>query len=223
MNLFWAVFLPSFLAGFCFFALLWAARLQFFNKTVRSLEKIDIPNEVKEVRIYQLEEIISEKADLQFRHGWGLSRWQRRQATTARFRDARKWLYLVISNAALFQEVARFQMQVKVATADDLMELDGELPFRVLDRAAMVQFMATACLVKLMVLDVCRFAWPVYVPNLAGRFAVRGDDLIVWYRSMAREMLELAEEYYDDITYTRFIFQLTGVFNVKAAEGLKLL
>ena len=58
---------------------------------------------------------------------------------------------------------------------------------------------------------------------LADHFQVRRHDLITWYRHMGQEMLELAQHYYDDITYTRFIFQLTGVFTVEEAAELNRL
>jgi hypothetical protein len=41
----------------------------------------------------------------------------------------------------------------------------------------------------------------------------------VWYCHFMKETLELTQKY-DDVTYTRFIFQLTGVFNVKEAESI---
>jgi hypothetical protein len=78
-------------------------------------------------------------------------------------------------------------------------------------------------LVKLALIDACRFVWPLYIPELADHFQFRGQDLIAWYRHSAKDMLQLAKTYYDDITYTRFIFQLTGLFKVEDAEGLSRL
>ena len=218
MSLFWFVTLPSLflMAGI---TVLWARKLRLLSHTARHLEQIDIPNEVKEVRVNEVEMLAGLEADGYFLYAWDLTRWQRRRATSHRLREARKWLHLIIANVSLFQEVARFhirEISSGQAEADDL-------PAKVLNRASAVQVIAAACLVKLALIDACRFVWPLYIPELADHFQFRGHDLIAWYRHLAKDMLQLAKTYYDDITYTRFIFQLTGLFKVEDAEGLSRL
>lgn len=209
MGVFWAAFLPTFVILFSV-AALQARKLRFFSSVARNLDKVDIPNEIREIRINELEMLVGDEADWMFKNAWEITRWERRRAVTNRHRQVRKWLHLLISNAALFREIARFHIQEAIsaeaeATSDHPDKSD--LPFRVMDRAAMVQFMAAACLVKLRLLDCCRMVQPFYVPQLADHFQVRGHDLVAWYRHMGKEMLELTQHYYDDITYTRFIFQ----------------
>lgn len=174
MSLFWAVFLPSLFSGLCVLGFVCAARLHFLSRGVRSLERIDIPNEVKEVGINELQMLTGDEADVYFEHAWDLTRWERWKVTGARMRETRKWLHFVIADAVLFQEVARFQIQAAGTTAGDLKNEKQDLAFRVLDRASTAQFMATFCLGKLALQDFYRMVWPLYIPKLAGRFEVRG-------------------------------------------------
>ena len=95
-----------------------------------------------------------------------------------------------------------------------------DLALKVLDRAAAVHLMAAACFAKLAAVDAGRMVWPIYRPKLADRFQIGGKDLILWYRHLAKEMLELAKVHTDDATYTRFIFQLTGFFTIQDAEAM---
>ncbi|HEY6351572.1 MAG TPA: hypothetical protein VI636_19395 [Candidatus Angelobacter sp.] len=222
MNLFWDFIVPGMFLLLAGLAVRWAVRLQFFSHAARSLDQIDIPNEISEIRINELEMLVGDEADFYFKHAGELTAWQRRQAVTRRMREARKWLHLVISNAALFQEVARFRIQ-QAASADPDSADAHDLHFRVMDRAAMVHFMAAVCLARLRLIDFCRIVRPTYVPALADHFQVRGHDLIAWYRHMAKDMLELTQQFYDDVTYTRFIFQLTGLFSVEEACRLNRL
>jgi hypothetical protein len=219
---FWHFVLPGMFLVLAGLAARWAVRLQFFSRSARDLDQIDIPNEVREIRINEFEMLVSDEADFSFKHAWQLTRPQGRQAVTWRLREARKWLHLLIANAALFQEIARFHIQA-AASADPDSASPHDLHFRVMDRAAMVHLMAATCLAKLTLIDLCHILWPTYVPKLAGRFQVRGHDLIEWYRHLAKEILELAQKSYDDITYTRFIFQLTGLSNIEEASRLNRL
>lgn len=226
MNLFWAFGLPAMVVVVVTAGVLWARGLQFFSSVARDLDRVDIPNEVGEIRINELEMLVGDEADWMFKNAWKITRWERRRAVSNRHRQVRKWLHLLISNAALFREIARFHIQEAISTKAEAtgdQPDKSDLPFRVMDRAAMVQFMAAACLVKLRLLDFCRMVQPFYVPQLADHFQVRGHDLVTWYRHMGKEMLELTQHYYDDITYTRFIFQLTGLFNVEEASRLNRL
>ena len=223
MSHIWLSAVPLVLAAIVL-ATLWSARrLHFFSRSARGLDQIDIPNEFSEIRINELEMLVGDEADFYFKHAWQLTARQRRQAVTLRLREARKWLHLVIANVALFQEIARFRIQM-VASAQPDSEADPQdLSFRVMDRAAMVHVMAATCLAKLVLIDLYRILWPAYIPVLADRFEVRGRDLISWYRRLAKEMLQFAQQNYDDPTYTRFIFQLTGLFDVEEAARLNRL
>ena len=223
MNVFWDLAAPGTLFLVAGLSVRWAKNLKFFSHAARDLDKVDIPNEVKEVRINELEMLISDEADWYFKHAWKLTRWQRRQAVTRRMQEARNLLHLVISNAALFQEVARFHIRAADSGESEPASNDRDFAFRLMDRAATVHFVAATCMAKLLLVDVCRILWPTYVPALADHFQVRGHDLIAWYRHLAKEMLELAEKCYDEITYTRFIFQLTGGFTVEDASTLNRL
>lgn len=223
MSLIWVRAVPVLLAALALIALWAAKRLQFFSRAARGLDRIDIPNEVSEIRINELEMLVGDEADFCFRHAWDITRWERRRAVTERLREARKWLHLIISNAALFQEIARFRIQQAESLGPDAADGQQDLAFRIMDRAATVHLIAATCLAKLLLVDLCRLLWPIYVPLLADRFQVRGHDLAVWYRHLAKEMLEFAQKYYDDLTYTRFIFQLTGLFSVEEAARLNRL
>lgn len=221
----WLVVLPVLIAAAAFLFLL-GKSLRFFSRSARHLDQIDIPNEINEIRIKELEALVGDEADWMVKSAWKTSPWERRRAVANRHRQIRKWLHLLISNSALFCEVARFhiqEMDSAEAGAKVFYAENPELPTRVMDRAALLQFMAAVCLGKLLLLDCCRLVWPLYVPQLADHFQVRGDDLIAWYRRLGKEMLELAQHYYDDITYRRFIFQLTGVFTVEEAAALNRL
>lgn len=224
MTSIWFVILPVLIAAAAFLFLL-GKSLRFFSHSARNLDQIDIPNEVREIRINELEALVGDEADWMFKNAWKITPWERRRAVTNRHRQIRKWLHLLISNCALFCEVARFHIQQNSAEAEAVADNSdkSDLPVRVMDRAALLQLMAAVCLGKLLLLDCCRLVWPLYVPQLADHFQVRGYDLIAWYRHLGKEVLELAQHYYDDITYTRFIFQLTGVFTVKEAAELNRL
>ena len=223
MNVFWEFVVPGMLLLIAGLAVRWATKLQFFSRAARDLDQIDIPNEVSEIRINELEMLVCDEADGFFKYAWKLTPWERRKAVTRRMREIRKWLHLVISNAALFQEVARFRIQAAASAEVDSTTGKDDLGFRVMDRAAMVHFIAAACLAKLLLVDSCRILWPTYVPTLSDHFQVHGHDLIAWYRHMAKDMLNLAQKHYDDVTYTRFIFQLTGLFSVEEACRLNRL
>jgi hypothetical protein len=220
MNLFWVVLLPGSILGLLTISLFVAARSHFFSKTARGLTEIDIPNEVSEIRINELEMLVCDEADFMFKHAWKLTPWQRRRAVSKRLRETRKWLNLVISNAVIFQQIARSLIQAQIVAEPGAEFGKDDLPCRVMDRAVTVHFVAATCMAKLMLVQFCRTLWPFYVPMLTNQFQVRGHDLIAWYRHMANEMLTLAREYYDDVTYTRFIFQLTGLFTMEEAATL---
>lgn len=222
MNMIWLRVIPVFLAAVALIAFWAAKKLQFFSRSARGLDLIDIPNEVSEIRINELEMLVGDEADFYFKHAWTLTPWQRRKAVTRRLREVRKWLHLVIDNAVLFQEIARFRIQATAADADSE-AIEQDLSFRVMDRATTVHLIAATCLAKLLLIDLCRLLWPAYVPALADHFQVRGHDLISWYRHLAKEMLQLAQKSYDDLTYTRFIFQLTGLFSIEEATRLNRL
>lgn len=213
MSVFAAVLFPAFLI-FASLITLRASQLRLFSRSARDLDRIDIPNEVREIPINQVEMLAGEEADVYFRHAWKITRWERRQATGKRLEHARKRIYYIISNAVVFQEVARFHIEFPEEQGNEA------LPRKVMERATRVQIIAVACLAKLAIIDACRVVWPLYIPELADHFQFRGHDLIAWYRQMAKDMLQLAQEEYDDITYTRFIFQLTGLCTVEEAEGL---
>lgn len=197
-----------------------ARNLSFFSRRARDLDQIDIPNEVREIRINELEMLVCDEADARFKFAWSLTPWQRRAAVTRRMQEVRKWLRLIISNATLFQEVARFHLQDTCSDVGDCDPEEQPLLFKVMDRAASVRLIAGTCLLKLMIVDFYRVLWPTHVPALADRFQVRGQDLIVWYRHLVKEILELTAEYYDDVTYARFILQLTGLFTLEEAAAL---
>jgi hypothetical protein len=222
MRLFVDFALPGMVLVVVGLAVRWAEYLQFFSRTARSLVKVDIPNEVSEVRTDELEMLVCDEADFLFNYAWELNRWQRRGAVTRRLRETRKWLRLVILNVTLFREVARHCLQESSPESGPTPQVQ-ELALKVLERAATVHFIATACLAKLAVVDAGRIVWPIYRPLLGDRFQVGGKDLVLWYRHLAKEMLELAKIHTDDITYTRFIFQLTGFFTIEDAEAINRL
>lgn len=210
---------PIVILGIALAAVFVGKRLRFFSRAARHLHQIDIPNEVSEIRINDLEALVGSEADWRLNAPETTLR-ERHRAITARHRELRKRLRLLISNCALFCEVARFHIRQMDPEEADSPEARSGLPFRVMDRAAIVQFMAAACLVKLMLVDCCRTVCPLYVPHSAGHFQVQGRDLVACYRHLGKEMLELAKQYYDDLTYSRFIFQLTGLFTVEEAAQL---
>jgi hypothetical protein len=217
MTSIWLVVFPLLFAAVAFLFLL-AKNLHFFSRAARQLDQINIPDEFNEIRTHELEALVSDEAD----SGKATLR-ERQKAVTVRHREIGKRLRLLISNCALFCEVARFHIGQM-----DLEEVDSPgagsgLPLRVMDRAAIVQFMAAACLVKLMLLDCCRAVCPLYVPHSANHFHVRGGDLVASYRRLSKEMLDLAKQYYDDITYTRLIVRLTGTFTIQDAAELSRL
>ena len=219
MSLFGTILLPALLilAGAL---MLHVVQLRIFSRSARHLDQIDIPNEIKEIRINEVEMLTSVEADGHFLYAWKLTPWQRRQATGKRLREARKWLHLITANAVVFQEVARFHIEEAASCSE---KKDLALPQEVIKRASTVQLIAVACLAKLAIVEVFRIVWPLYIPELADHFQFLDHDLIAWYRHLAKDMLQLAKTYYDDITYTRFIFQLTGLFKVEDAEGLSRL
>ena len=213
MNPFWDFALPSALLLLVGLAVRWAKNLQFFSRAARGLDQIDIPSEISEIRMKEFETLVNHEADSYLRQARHLTRSQRRQAVTQRLRETRRWLHLIISNAALFQEVARFR--IHQATSTGLTPDEHDVAFQIMDRAAVVHLMAATCLAKLRLIDICRFFWPFYVPRLANCFQVRRHDLIAWYRHLAKEMLDLAQKHYDHLTYNRLISQLTGSFSVE--------
>ncbi|HEY6250404.1 MAG TPA: hypothetical protein VI685_10625 [Candidatus Angelobacter sp.] len=222
MSPLWISVVPLLLAAILLAALWLAKRLQFFSHAARSLDQIDIPNEVREIRINELEMLIGNGTDFYFKHAWELTPRQRRAAVAKRLRETRKWLYLVISNAALFQEVARFRIQM-AASADPDSVNPEDLHFRIMDRAATVHLIAAVCVLKLLLIEACRTVRPAYEPALVNRFQVLGHALIPGYRHMAKDMLLLAQQYYDKMTYNHLIFQLTGLASVEEAALLNRL
>jgi hypothetical protein len=227
MNVFWAFAFPAIIATAAVVFVQWARSLHFFNHSARHLDQIDIPNEVKEIRITEVEMLAGPEADFFFRHGYfeketndlELTGRELRMAIKRRLREARKWMHLIISNAALFQEVARFHLQWASSEEAEQWEKEDQLPFKVMDRALGVQLIAVTCLVRLTVIEARHMVWPFYAPQLAGQFHFRECDLVSWYRHLAKEILDLTQKYYDDITYTRFLFQLTGFLNLEEARG----
>lgn len=223
MNLLWALVLPGTFVLVALIAARWAVRLQFFSAAARGLDQIDIPNEVTEIRINELEMLVGNEADSDFQHVLKLTRWERRQAVTRRLREARTCLHLIISNAALFQQIARFRIEQAASSKSDDASAQQDLAFHLMDRAATVHLIAATCLARLLLVDMCRLLWPMYVPRFANRFQFRGNDLIVWYRHLASEMLAFAQKHYDDFTCARFTFQLTGLPSLEEAARLKRL
>lgn len=215
MNPFWDFALPSTLLLLAGLAVRWAKKLQFFSLAARGLDQIDIPSEISEIRMKEFEMLVNGEADSYLKQARRLTHRQRRQAVTQRLRETRKWLHLIISNAALFQEVARFRIEQAASTGPDFTPNEHDVAFQIMDRAAMVHWMAATCLAKLLLIDLYRLLWPFYVPRLANRFQVRRHDLIAWYRHLAKEMLELAQKHYDHLTYTRLISQLAGSLSVE--------
>lgn len=222
MNLFWGLGLPGGLIVGLLLLLRTAKHLKFFSRVSRDLDQIDIANEVREVRIRELEMLMSAEADTFFRDEVNLTRRQQREGVSRRVREIRKWLHFMIANAALFEQVARFRM-AGIAEQDVELEAgDPDSPYKLMDRASMVHFMATVCLGRLAVVELRRSIWPIYVPSLAGELRVAGCDLIVWYRHLMREILELAQEYDEkhEGLYERFTLQLTGTCTIEHAVEL---
>lgn len=215
MNPFWDFAFPSILLLLAGLAVRWAKKLQFFSRAARGLDQIDIPNEISEIRMKEFETLVNHEADSYLNQVRRLTHRQRRQAVTQRLRETRKWLHLIISNVALFQEVARFRIEQAASTGPDFTPDEHDVAFQIMDRAAVVHLMAATCLAKLRLIDLYRLFWPFYVPRLANRFQVRRHDLIAWYRHLAKEMLDLAQKHYDHLTYTRLISQLAGSFSVE--------
>lgn len=210
MSLTWLAVAPLFLAAAALMVLWTAKRLLFFSREARDLGQINISTEVRELRIHELELLASNQADRHRTPSKALTRRQRHQEITQKLQETRQWLHLIIANAALFQEVARFRIQAADCGRVALTVNEDDLPFKVMDRASMVHLIAAACLVKLHLIDFFRTVLPIYMPELANQFRVRGCDLIAWYRDLAKEMLTLAKEYSDDLTYDRFAAQLSG-------------
>src|ERR1051326_4101025 len=204
----------SFLAGLIplilvsgLFACFWTARqLGFLTRTPRNLDHVDIPNEVREIRLENLAMLLSEELDREAVKA-DLHPLQCRLIVNKRFRDLRKMLYLIIDNAGVFRDVARFHLLYEDPD-DPKLESDAEeLAFaaHIRGRAFALQVLATVCLGKLLLLDLRRIIQPSYSPNLAGRFRLRDLDLISWYRHTANSMLSFTAKYYDEDLYTRFI------------------
>jgi hypothetical protein len=221
MNLFWGLGFPIVLLLSLLLGLRWTTRLHFFSLKARDLNQIDIANEVREVRIRELEILVSADADAFFRDDLNLAFLQRREAVSKRMSETRKWLHLMISNAELFEQVARFRIGEieKKESADDTEEIS---PYRLMDRACMVRVIAVICLGKLTLLEMRRIVWPLYLPALAGRFRVGDRDLILWYRHLMKDVLEMAKRYDDDYEgfYERFTLQLTGTCSIEQAVEL---
>lgn len=214
MSLFWMLLMPAFLlfvGGIVFYAV----QLKFFSSRTRDLDQIDIANEVGEIRLSELEMLVSQATDVS-----NLAPEQRRQALAQRLQNTIQWLHLIVSNATLFQEVARFHIQGPATPhVGSLAEIEGDdLPFRVMDRASVVRFVAAACLIKLRLVEFCRILLPAYVPAVAIPFPLRGYDLRTWYPRLAKEMLQLAKQNYDDAIYARLNHQLTGLFPLEKAS-----
>lgn len=213
MSLFWMLLMPAFLlfiGGMAFYAV----QLKFFSIRARHLDQVDIPNEVGEVRLDALEMLVSQEIDFS-----KMTRQQRRQALAQRLQDTRKWLRLVISNATLFQEVARFHLQASATAGKEA----DDLPFKVMDRAGVVHFVAAACLIKLQLEQVRRILLPMGVPGLATRFQIHGYDLITWYRRLAQEMLELTKQHYGEVIYACLTNRLAGLDTRQQAQASPLL
>ena len=209
MNLLWAVFLPTFFVLIVGIAAHWTVRLKFFSKKARDLE--DVTREFQELRIDEFEKLVCPEADTFVNREWRLSGRLRRQACTNRIKIVHDWLSRIALNAALCVEVARFQ--IKKAEADTgrpLVDRD-HVAIRIFDRAAMCHFMAAFCLGKLYFIELCRIAWPFYLPALAGRFEVRGHSLTAWYGHLVEGVLELADEDERDWLHDNVLFMLTGL------------
>ena len=222
----------SFLAGLIplvlisgLFACFWTARqLGFLTRNPRDLDHVDIPNEVREIRLENLAMLLSEELDQEAAKA-DLHPLQRRLIVNKRFRDLRKMLYLIIDNAGVFRDVARFHLLYEDPDDPELEPDAEELAFasHIAGRAFAVQVVVTVCLGKLLLLNIRRIVQPSYSPNLAGRFRLRDHDLISWYRHRANSMLPFTAKYYDEDLYTRFILQLTGVFKIETARELNRL
>ncbi len=208
MSLTWLAVTPPFLAALVLMGLWMAKRLRFFSHQARDLDQIDIRNEISEVSIQELEMLLCHQASSDCSHIAELTRSQRRQQAEKRLLETSQWLRVIIANAALFQEVARFRIQAADSPNADLAGCENELPYKVMDRASMVHLMAAACLAKLQVIHFCALLWPIYVPVLNHQFQIFGHDVVTWYRDLGKEMLDLAKQYYDDLTYSRFAAQL---------------
>lgn len=201
-----------------------AKRLGFLSRQARHLDQVDIPNEVREIRLENLAMLLSEELDHEATKS-DLHPLQRRLIVNKRFRELRKTLYLIIDNAGVFRDVARFHLLYQYPDEPELEPDPEELAFaaHISGRAFAVQVLAAVCLGKLLLLDLRRIVQPSYSPNLAGRFRLRNLDLISWYRHMANSMLSFTAKYYDEDLYTRFILQLTGVFKIETARELNRL
>jgi len=208
MSLFWFVAVPVLLlvagVSFCW----WLRRLGFFSTRVRGLVKVHL--DFEEVRIDEFGMLVCAEADNLVNYEWRLTRAERRKVAVERIKRAQSFLGRIAVNGALSLEVARFQIRkFEEETGNRLLERN-HLSARLFDRAAMCHFMAAVCLVRMYLLEFLMIAWPFCVPDLGGRFEVRGYDLVVWYEHMVEDVLEVASQDERHYLYENTLFMLTG-------------
>lgn len=213
MSLFFAVLVPALLLLTIATVVRFAVHFKFFSKEARDFS--DVRWELKELRIEEFEMLVSPEADAYINEDWKLSAGKRREACASRLNFTRDWLLRILDNAVLFEQVARYRLRQIAAASETLEEIDeNDLAFKILDRAVMCHFMAAVCLTKLNVLGFYRTAWPFYMPELAGRFEVRGHSLVAWYQHLVEDVLELADQDQRDWMYGDLLFMLTGIVEV---------
>jgi hypothetical protein len=209
MNVFWGLFLPFFISATAI-AVYLAMRLHFFSSTVREL--LDVLPEVEELDVDNLQRLLSGPADeyLVSRYG-GLNFRQRQEASYKRFNVTRRGLQTIISNAVLFEQVARFYIrQIQTIDPKQLTE-EEELVFQTFDRAAICHLLASFAYAKLQALELCHIAWPWYLPAFGGLCDTRGHDLFASYKSLVSSVLELARHDDREWIYDNLLFALTGL------------
>lgn len=209
MSLFWFAVVPFLLLATGFSLFWWLRRLRFFPNKTRDLVEVHV--EFQEVVIEDFANLISAEADNIVNREWRLTRAQRRKVGARRLKLARGFLSGMAVNGALCMEVARFKIrEIEKATGELILKRDHPAA-RLFDRGAMCHFMAAVCLVRMYFLEFRMIVSPFYVPNLGGRFEVRGHSLAAWYEHLVEEILEVADEHEKDWLYENTLFALTGL------------
>ena len=209
MNLFWTLFFPFVVLGLVVAAYL-ATRLKFFSSAARNLQ--DVLSEVKECDIESFQKLLSGAADEYLASQYPrLNFRQRQEAAHKRFAVTRQGLEVIISNAALFQEVARFHSRHICAIDPDQLTEGDQLVLRTFDCAVICHFIAALAFAKLQVLEFCHVAWPWYIPALCGLGDAGKHSLFTSYKSLTSSILEFARLDRRDWIYDNLLFALTGL------------
>lgn len=209
MNLFWITFLPAFFVLAVVLGLSWALRLRFFSKEARDFNALR--SDLKELSIEEFESLLHPSSKDIAGYSGNLTPRQRRTACADRLQFIRNCLHIILWNAALFEQLGRAQINQAAVAAGEMPIDENDLGFKILDHAAMCHFMAAICLAKLQSIELCRIAWPFYIPQLTGLSEVRGNNLVAWYQELVDDVLQLAGKDERSWLHGDIRFRLTGL------------